>query len=250
MVKKLIVGNWKMNPGSFEEARHLLKQAKKVAAKARNADIVVCPPFIYLCEAKKFLGNGKIRLGAQDLFWEQNGAYTGEVSATMLEEIGVRFAIIGHSERRALGEKDEEVNKKVKAALKASIVPIICVGERERDSHGYYLAAVKKQIEHAFAGVPASSIKNCIVAYEPIWAVGNSNFESATPETAVEMAIFIKKVLADSHGSKRAHDLRVLYGGSVSAKNAGDFLLEKDITGLLVGRESLSAQKFSEIAAA
>ena len=247
--KKLIVGNWKMNPTSRDEARQLVKGIKRAAGKIKNAGMVICPPFVFLRDAKELLNGGRVSLGAQDIFWELNGgAHTGEISGVMLKELGVRFTLIGHSERRAIGETDEMVNKKIKAALKVGIVPIVCVGEKERDSHGYYMAAVKSQVEYGFAGVPGTALKNCIIAYEPIWALGNKDFETPAPETAVEMNIFIKKTLAETHGVRRAHDIRVLYGGSVNPKNAGDFLKEKDIAGLLVGRESLDAKKFLAIA--
>ncbi len=248
-MKKLIVGNWKMNPSSQAEAKRLAGDIKRGAGKSKKADLVVCPPFACLPEIKKILNKSRVALGAQDMFWEPTGAYTGEISGDMLKDSGVKFVIVGHSERRALGETDEMVNKKVKAALKQKLVPVVCVGEKERDTHGYYLANVKKQIEHAFAGVPGTLLKNCVIAYEPVWAVGNSGFHTATPHDAVEMAIFIKKTLADSHSAKRAHDVRVLYGGSVSPKNAGEFLGQKEIAGLLVGRESLDAVKFLSIAA-
>lgn len=238
-----------MNPDSREDARSLIKEIKRKLGKIRKAELVVCPPFPYLGDVKEAIGQSKLALGAQDLFWEKEGAYTGAVSGAMLRELGARFVIIGHSERRALGETDAEVNKKVKAALRQKLVPVVCVGERERDTHGYYLAAVKRQVEHAFAQVPGTALKNCVIAYEPIWAVGNKDFETPTPEGAVEMNIFIKKTLADTHGARRAHDIRVIYGGSANPKNAPEFLKEKDIAGLLVGRESLHAQKFLAIAA-
>lgn len=237
-----------MNPGSRDMTRRLAKDIKRASTKIKLAEIVVCPPSVFLHDVMDILGKGKISLGAQDIFWENSGAYTGEVSGEMLKNLGVKFAIIGHSERRKLGETDEMVNKKVKAALKNNIVPIICVGERERDSHGYYMATVKKQTEHAFSGVPGTALKNIIVAYEPVWAVGNASFESAAPETAVEMTIFIRKTLADNYGAKRVLNLRVLYGGSVNYKNAREFLIEKEVAGLLVGRESLDAKKFIAIA--
>jgi triosephosphate isomerase len=249
MSKKLIVGNWKMNPSSREDARRLVKDIKKASAKSKGADIVVCPPSVYLRDAKEVLNKGKTSLGAQDMFWDSAGAYTGEISPLMLQDLGIKFVILGHSERRAQGETDEMVNKKVKAALKHRIVPIICVGEKERDPHGYYLATVKKQVEHAFFGVAGTAIKNCVIAYEPVWAVGNKDFETPSPHDAVEMTIFIRKILADRYGAKKVSDLRVLYGGSANPKNADSFLREKDIAGLLVGRESLDAKKFLAIAA-
>ena len=247
MVKKLIVGNWKMNPQSRDLACQLAKDIKRSSVKLRGAGIVICPPVVYLRDVMDAFGKGKTALGAQDIFWEESGAYTGEISASMLKDSGARFVIIGHSERRALGETDEMINKKIKTALKNNIVPIVCVGERERDSHGYYMAAVKRQTEHAFLGVPGTALKNIVVDYEPVWAVGNKDFETPIPHDAVEMAIFVRKTLADSYGAKKVGDLRVLYGGSVNAKNAGEFLREKEIAGLLVGRESLDAKKFMAI---
>lgn len=249
MSKKLIVGNWKMNPSSGKEARLLVKEIKREVAKVRGVDIVVCPPFTYLRDVKEILGQNKILIGAQDMSWAPEGSYTGEISGAMLKGLGVKYVVVGHSERRKDGESDEMVNKKVKAALRMGIIPIVCVGERERDSHGYYIAAVKSQVEAAFVGVPSTMLKNCVIAYEPIWAVGNADFDAAMPHDAVEATIFIKKTLADTHGAKRAHDVRVLYGGSVNTKNADEFLREKEVAGLLIGRESLVAKKFSAIAA-
>lgn len=236
-----------MNPDSIEGAKLVAREIKRGAGKIKS-DIVLCPPVVYVKEIKDLLGRGKISLGAQDVSGEQNGAHTGEVSASMFKNIGVGFAIIGHSERRALGETDETVNKKIKMAIKSKLIPIVCVGEKERDSHGYYLAFVKKQIEDAFAGIAGTIVSNIIVAYEPIWAVGNKDFQTATPHDAVEMALFIKKTLADRYGAKRASLLRVIYGGSINSKNAGEFLVEREIAGLLVGRESLSPKQFLDIA--
>lgn len=237
-----------MHPSTEAEAKRLFADIKKGALKMKGADIVVCPSFVHLREAKQVLNKSRVALGAQDIFWEESGAYTGEISPSMLRDLGVKFAIIGHSERRALCETDEMVNRKIKTALKHKIVPVICVGERERDTHGYYLAAVKRQVEHAFVGIAGTMIKNTVIAYEPVWAVGNKNFETPTPHDAVEMTIFIRKTLADKYGAKKVSDIRIIYGGSANPKNAGDFLREKEITGLLVGRESLKVKDFLAIA--
>ncbi len=238
-----------MNPTTRDEARRLSSDIKRGAVKIKNANIAVCPPFVFARDAMEIFDGGKILVCAQDIFWKESGAYTGEISGLMLKNLGVKLVLVGHSERRTLGETDDIVNKKVKSAIKLGLVPIICVGEKERDNHGYYLATVKKQIEHAFAGIPGTMLKNTVVAYEPIWAVGNVEFKTATPHDAVEMAIFIKKVLADRYGAERAHDIRILYGGSSNPQNAGGFLAEKEIAGLLIGRESLDAKKFLAITA-
>ena len=233
-----------MNPETRDEARKIFQELRRSSIQLKKADIVVCPPFIFLHGAREWMGKGKLLLGGQDIFWETNGAYTGEISGPMLRNAGVKFCIVGHSERRAIGETDDMINKKTKSALKAGIVPVICVGEKERDNHGYYLAAIKKQVEHAFAGISGSALKNCIVAYEPVWAVGNKNMAIPEPRDVVEMSIFIKRTLADSHGPKRVKDLRVIYGGSANERNAAGFLKENEIAGLLVGRESLNVKKF------
>ena len=165
----------------------------------------------------------------------------------MLKNNGVSFVIIGHSERRTLGESDEVVKKKLRGALKGGLIPILCVGEKERDTHGYYLATVKRQLEGAFFGISGNVAAKVIIAYEPVWAVGNKNFSSANPSEALEMAIFIRKTLADFYGSKRGSSFAVLYGGSVTKETASDYLVHDAVDGLLVGRESLKASSFSEI---
>lgn len=243
--KKIIIGNWKMNPLTLKEAEKLFENIAKEVSMAKKTEIVVCPPFLYLEKLKKF--SKKIILGAQDAFPGDVGAFTGEVSVPMLYEIGVRYVILGHSERRAIGERDDEINKKIKAALTGGLRPILCVGESVRDENHGYFNLVKNQIEECLEGISKNSVAKIIIAYEPVWAISTTiDRRDATLEDCREMAIFIRKVLADKFGSE-AGRTRIIYGGSVSEKDAGGFLKEGNVDGLLAGRASLDARKFSEI---
>jgi triosephosphate isomerase len=183
----------------------------------------------------------------QDISPESQGSYTGEISPAMIKNFGVKYAIIGHSERRAMGETDSLVNKKIKTALKSGLTAIVCVGESHRDHQMKYLHFVKKQITETFKNITSKDFAKIIIAYEPIWAIGKNAEREATPEESEEMVIFIKKVLSDSFGPSSVKNLKVLYGGSVDEKNASSFLNCGGVQGLLVGRSSLSSEKFNEI---
>lgn len=237
----LIIGNWKMNPKSAREARSLFAGlTKKSSSFGLFSQVVVAPPFPYLSYVRS---TKKIQLAAQDVHWEREGAYTGEVSLAMLKDAGVQWVIVGHSERRRMFfESDEIVNKKLRATIKAGLTPVVCIGEAERDLDGAFFATLRRQIEVSCAGLSKNDLGKMIIAYEPIWAVGAE--KPARPEDANEAALFIKKVMAQRYGVSAARKLRVLYGGSVNKKNAGAFLREQEIDGLLVGRESLHAQDF------
>ncbi len=238
MAKKIIIGNWKMNPLTERDAIKLAK-----ASDFRN--IVLCVPFIFLSAVKKVLKRAK--LGAQDASWGDVGAQTGEISAEMLYDIGVRYVIIGHSERRAMGENNIDVNKKIKAALASGLTPILCVGESVRDESHSYFNLVKTQLEECLEGVKKDSIAKIVVAYEPVWAISTTvGRKDATPADSLEMAIFIRKILSDKFGSD-ASRVRIIYGGSANEKDAEDFLRNGGVDGLLPGRASLDPKKFAEI---
>jgi len=242
--KKLIVGNWKMNPTTLEKAKGILSAIDKKVKKEgfSRVQAVICPPAIFLGS----LSPKKVFLGAQDVFYEASGAHTGEISPAMLADFDIGFAIIGHSERRAQGETDAIVAQKVKSALSFGITPILCVGESSRDEKGKYLHFLKEEIKMSLSAVSKNAISKIVIAYEPIWAIGKDAVREATPEESEEMAIFIKKVLSDIVGG--AHkDVRILYGGSVTAQNAEHFLSKGGVDGLLVGRESLNPKNFLEI---
>jgi len=252
--KKVIIGNWKMNPPTLKEAEKLFANVAKNISTVKGTEIVICPPFPYLEKLKKLsLGRShtgearKIIMGAQNAFYGDTGAFTGEVSAEMLYDIGVRYIILGHSERRAMGEDNNNINKKVKSALVAGLRPILCVGESVRDQEHNYFNLVKMQLEECLFGISKNSISKIIIAYEPIWAISSTpDRKDATSGDSMEMAIFIKKVLSDKFG-KDVSGARIIYGGSVNSKNAKDFLQNGGIDGLLVGSASLNAEKFTDI---
>jgi triosephosphate isomerase len=243
--KKIIVGNWKMNPRSLKEAEKLFTDVAKNISAIKKTEIVICPPFLYLEKLKKI--SKKINLGAQDAFPGDVGAFTGEVSAEMLYNIGVKYVILGHSERRALGENNNDVNKKVKSALVAGLRPILCVGEKARDVDHNYFNLVKTQIEECLSGISKNSINKIIVAYEPVWAISSTiDRKDATADDSREMAIFIRKILFDKFGTETSR-VRIIYGGSVNEKDAEEFLQNGGVDGLLPGRASLDAKKFLKI---
>lgn len=244
---KLIIANWKMEPQTARESAKLARAVAKKARVLQNVRTVICPPFVFLNGLKKTTDSAWCALGAQDISREERGSHTGEISAFMLEDAGVKYVIVGHSERRALGETDESVNKKLRTALAHNLTAVVCVGERMRDEDGAYLRFVEDELRQAFANVSKDALPRVIVAYEPVWAVGPKATRADTPEELFEMIIFIRKIISKMFGAPAAHVMRVLYGGSVDEKNAGGFLTKGGASGLLVGRASLDAKKFSRI---
>ena len=241
-MKKLIIGNFKMNPPTFKQAELLFKEAKKTASKLRSVDVVLCVPAPYLAGLSKFKG----MLGAQNLFYEMEGAFTGGISALALKDVGVSYVIVGHSELRALGDTNEIVSKKIKAALKAHLRPILCVGEKERDEKGLFWHDLKDQIKNSLAGMQKAWVKEIVVAYEPIWALSSTkNHHDVTSQEVHEAVIFIKKVLADLFGRAESEKIRIIYGGSANSKNTEDILTHGNVVGLLPGKASLNAKEFS-----
>ena len=245
-MKKLIVGNWKMNPQSEKEAENLFNNIGQAVKDIKNTEVVICPPFPFITNLKK-LKNKKITLGAQDVFYEEKGAYTGEVSASMLRNIGASYVIIGHSERRALGETNEIINKKLNSVLKAKLTPILCVGESNRTNDGAYLKIVKEQLSGCLDGIAKNQIKNIVIAYEPVWALSSTiTRQDATPHDFEEMKIYIRKILTDMFSPITASSVRILYGGSANKDNAQSYL-QIGADGLLAGKASLDAKNFASI---
>ncbi len=244
--KKLIIGNWKMNPLSGSEAKETFSAIREIASKLKKSKTVICPPFVFLENLSKLRSSG-ISLGSQDVFWELEGAYTGEISPKMLQKLGVEYVIVGHSERRALSETNEMANKKVKACIKYGFTPILCIGESVRDEEANYLNFIRQELKDSLAGVTKENLKKVVIAYEPIWAIGKNALRQAKAEESLEMSIFIKKILTDIFGAKAAEKVSILYGGSINAENAKNFLFGGGVSGLLVGRESLDAEKFGKI---
>ena len=242
-----IAGNWKMN-ATLPEARALVSALVAGTAGLGEVRLVVIPPFTALVEAAKLTAGTAVGLGAQNLHWEDKGAFTGEISGPMLKDAGCRYVVIGHSERRQLfGETDTTVRKKVAAALRHGLVPILCVGETlgERET-GKTIAVVGAQLEEALREIPPDAAEAIIFAYEPVWAIGTGR--TATPSQAQEVHAFIRGRLEEKYGQPAAACAIILYGGSVKPDNAYTLYLEKDIDGFLVGGASLEAGSFLRIA--
>lgn len=243
-MEPLIIGNWKLNPKKTLEAINTFKAIKKALQK--DSKTVVCVPTLYIPELSKLMSN-HISIGAQDAFETELGAHTGKVSALLLKQYKVSHCLIGHSEMRASGDTDEIVSQKLRSVLKQGIIPVLCVGEKERTEEHWYLHVVKEQILKAFDGLSPNEIKKVVIAYEPIWAIGKDAIRSSTPSECEEMTIFIRRVIADMVGEKIAHTIKVIYGGSVDKTNAQSFMDIQGVTGLLIGRASLSPKDFTGI---
>ncbi|MBI2048257.1 MAG: triosephosphate isomerase [Parcubacteria group bacterium] len=248
--KKIIVANWKMNPRTPREARSIFQKIKRTANALTGVRTIICPPFVFLGTLHSH-ATTVCALGAQDVFWKNTkggvGAYTGKVSPAQLYSLGVSHVILGHSEQRALGETNETIQKKIKASFEYRLNVILCVGEIERDSRGYYLSFLKDEIKKSLGKISGKELKRLLIAYEPIWAVGAHAKRADTPEALLEIVIFIRKVLSDIYGKSIAFKIPILYGGSVDAGNAHAFLKNGGVQGLLVGRASLNPREFNEI---
>jgi triosephosphate isomerase len=242
--KKFIVANWKMNPGTVAEAKKIALGTMRTAVTLKKVETIICPPAVFFESIIKPKAN--VAFGAQNIFSEPHGSYTGEISVVMVATSGADYTIIGHSERRKLGETDEMVNKKVLLAFKYRLMPIICIGEETRDEEGTYLTVIKNQLEQALRGVNRTQLESVIVAYEPVWAIGAK--EAMNARDVHETTLFIKKTLVDLYKMKnnRIH-VPILYGGAVDPINCKDILTHGDADGLLVGRQSLDPKSFSEI---
>ncbi len=249
--KVYLIANWKANPTSQKQVGHLIKSLKPTLP-FKGGQVIVCPPFVYLVQVLEGLA-GQGSVGAQDCYFEPSGAFTGEVSAPMLKDLGCEYVILGHSERRGhFKESDRQINRKLKAALKQRIRPILCLGEQARDSFNSkgepineMSLVVGEQLEKALAGVVKARLAEILIAYEPVWAIGTGN--PCLPEDAMKASLFIKKVLARLYDRSAAEKVSILYGGSVNSKNAADYLEAASMDGLLIGGASLNASEFSRI---
>ena len=247
MKKIMIAGNWKMNNTVSEALKLVASVQHHLKTPPDSVDIVLIPPSTSLYSVGVALQGSALSLGAQNLFWEDSGAYTGEVSGPFLTDIGCSFVLVGHSERRKyFGETDETVNKKIFAALRHELTPICCVGEslEERES-GRHMEVVESQIKNGLAGLHSRDAENIVVAYEPVWAIGTG--KTASPGQAQEMHHFIRNTLEKIFDAPTASKIRLLYGGSVKPSNSAEILTQKDVDGALVGGASLDGNVFSEI---
>ena len=244
--KPVIAGNWKLNK-TINESAQLVTLLKRLIPDTPHVDVVVCPVYTALSTVSEILMDSDIQLGAQDLYWEEKGAFTGEVSASLLKDAGAQYVIVGHSERRQFfHETHQTVNKKTKAALNSGLVPIVCIGEilAEREK-GITFQVIEEQLKGAFAGFSTDDMKKIILAYEPVWAIGTGKV--ATPDQAQEVHAFIRKEISKNFGEEVAKSIRIQYGGSVKPDNIAELVRQPDIDGALVGGASLEAGSFSEI---
>ena len=244
--KTVIAGNWKMNK-TPSETKQFAEELKAKLPKTKWCDVAVCVPFVDIPAAIRAFKDSRIAVGAQNVSHEESGAFTGEVSAKMLADIGVRYVIVGHSERRAqFGETNELVNRKVRVSLEAGLHPIICVGETlEQREMGVTNELVTLQIKSALAGVTAEQVRRCVVAYEPVWAIGTG--KTATPEQAAEVCTLIRATIRGLYGARIARSVSIQYGGSMNPENAYDLLAQEDIDGGLIGGASLDCGKLLSI---
>ncbi|HEC33058.1 MAG TPA: triose-phosphate isomerase [Candidatus Kaiserbacteria bacterium] len=246
--KKLMVANWKMNPLSVKDAIRIFSGIKQTASRLSNVQTVIAPPYLYIDELSRLYKGHRISFAGQDVFWEKEGSFTGEISSQMLKNSGAEYVIVGHSERRALGESDTEVNKKVLAATKAGLIAILCIGESNRDhKNGTHLSFLTSQLEEALNDVPKSRLSNIIIAYEPIWAIGKNEEEAMKPEELYETVLFIRKIIVSLFGKSVALRIPILYGGSAESGNTEKLLTRGMVDGLLVGHASLKVDEFSNM---
>ena len=244
--RPMIAGNWKMYK-TPNEATETAQQLVRNVAAITDVDMMIAPTFIALAAVFEAVKNSPVALGAQNLYWKDEGAYTGEVSASMLKSAGCRYCIIGHSERRQyFGETDETVNKKLKAAIKADLQPIFCVGETEKEREaGQTLSILDKQFKKGLEGLISEQIGSLIIAYEPVWAIGTG--KTATVDQAQEVHQFIRSLVQKKFDQTLSDSIRILYGGSVKPDNIANLMAMPDIDGALVGGASLDAESFSQI---
>ncbi len=246
MRRKFIAGNWKMNKTN-KEAVELVKGLVKELSGVEDVDIVVCPPFTALSDVSKEIESTNIDLGAQNMYYEEKGAFTGEVSPLMLKDVGCKYVILGHSERRGIfGEKSELIEKKVISAFSHDLIPILCVGEtlEEREAEKTF-SVVENELRSELKSLTKDQVKKIVIAYEPIWAIGTG--KSATTLDAKEVIDFIRDILKDMFDEEVKEAVRILYGGSVKPDNISSFMEEKTIDGALVGGASLKVDSFSAI---
>jgi triosephosphate isomerase len=245
MSKKLIIGNWKMNPATLEEAKKIVRKIRLVAGRLEHTEVVVCPPFVFIPAAISRRDPNTLKIGAQMVSFNESGPHTGEVSAGMLHDLGVEYVIVGHSEARADGNTDEIVAKRVKAVVELGMYAVLCVGEKVHDEGGAYLDMLKDQIKNSLAGVPSNLAKNVVLAYEPVWAIGAK--EAMSSAQIYEASLFVRKVFSDIFSQNQAMKTLVLYGGSVNLRNANEIISIGKVDGLLVGRESVNVPGFAEL---
>lgn len=247
MRKPIIGANWKMHRGTPSEAEEMLVEFIPMSNNIKNVDIVIAPPYTSILKTLDMVKNTAIKVGAQNMYFEEKGAFTGEISPLFLKKIGCEYVILGHSERRNIfNETDELINKKLKKALEVNLIPIVCIGEHldEREK-GNTKSVIMNQFKLSFEGLGKEHLKKTIIAYEPIWAIGTG--KTATPEQAEEIHVFIRGIIEDNYDKDTSEQVRIQYGGSIKPSNANDLFNKKNIDGGLVGGASLQAESLYQI---
>lgn len=242
-MKTLVVANWKMNPPTFKEAKKILDETK-LAAEKNKVSVVVAPPSLYLRELSKSVRGKRVTFAVQHAHFEESGAHTGEISIAQAADSKVSYVLIGHAERRSLGETNEDTQKKISISLSHGLTPILCVGEESRSPNGEYFALIAEQLHSAFRGLTPGQVGRVLIVYEPLWTIGTDH--TMSPFDMHQMAIFIRKTIVDVYG-EIGLKMKILYGGSLNAANAGAMLREGDVHGLLVGRASVNAVEFGHL---
>jgi triosephosphate isomerase len=244
-MRPLIVANWKMNPQILREAKQLFNSVKKGLKNIKNTEVVICPPFVYLLDLQQTTND--FSLGAQDCFWEKAGAFTSGISAFMLKDIGCRYVILGHSERRIyFGDTDEIINKKIKAAILAELNPIFCIGETEREKeNGKTWNVLKNQLEKGLSAIPEKEMEDIALAYEPVWAIGTG--DPCSPEETQKIILSIREIISEMYSRQISENLRILYGGSVNSGNVKDYIIKSGVNGFIIGGASINPKEFIKI---
>tara|TARA_B100000745_G_scaffold300372_1_gene254068 strand:+ start:7020 stop:7769 length:750 start_codon:yes stop_codon:yes gene_type:complete len=242
---KTVIGNWKLNPQSFLEAKRLFEATKKVAHAYKNTNIIIAPPAVFLYALTKGYRGTRVEFGAQGVSKELTGSHTGAISALQLRDVGATVAIIGHAEQRAEGLTNEEVRAQVAACLEGRLDPIVAVGEKERDTQGNYVAFVREQLAEALRDVSGTKFKNITIAYEPVWAIGAPDAPSAM--MVHQMILLVRKLMVELYGERAMKAVRIVYGGAINEDNAKDILAIPGLHGVLVGRASLDPVRLEEI---
>ncbi len=241
MNEKYIIGNWKSYPLTLDEAKQLSEQYAELQ-RPSGVQVVACPPSLFA----HLLFYARMPWGAQNVA-EQSGTCTGEVTAAQIQSAGAKYVIVGHSERRSAGETSYQINKKIRQCLESNLIPIVCVGELERDDEGQYVNEITKQLDETFAGFSRQDLEKMIIAYEPVWAIGSGASRECSVDECRETITLIRSHLIAATGNVPIGQVLIIYGGSVTPENAGGYLIEGGSDGLLIGRASLDAEKFQKI---
>ena len=234
-----------MNPATLDEAKTIARKLRRVSSTLSHVEVVACPPFVFIPVIMSDKDQNRLKIGAQSVSMDEGGPHTGEVSATMLKGMGVKYVIAGHSEERERGDSDELISKRIQAIVAEGMEAVLCVGEKVRDENGAYLDVLRDQIKNSLSGVPANKARNIVLAYEPVWAIGAQ--EAMAADQVREMGLFVRKVFSDVFNADQALKATVIYGGSVNFRNAAEIITVGQVDGLLVGRESVNMPGFTEL---